>query len=61
MLPKIISLLGFISFNFLNSQPKNRLALDLETLQENICIVGGILCLIAVDKKTTKKFLLNER
>lgn len=60
-LPKLISLAGFILFNFFNSLPNYRLVTNIETIKKNICIIGGMLCLIAVDNPAKKKFLLNDR
>jgi hypothetical protein len=61
VISKLISLLGFLVFILLNQSPQNRLKMELETIQEIICIIGGMLCLIGLDKKSSLKVLLTER
>lgn len=61
IISKLISLLGFLGFILLNQSPRNGLKMDLETMQEIVCIIGGMLCLIGVDKKSSSKVLLTER
>lgn len=60
-IPKLISLTAFIGFNFFNSLPNYRIVTNIETIKETLCIIGGMLCLIAVDNPAKKKFLLNDR
>lgn len=61
VIPKITSLLGFVGFMILNQHPNYRFVIDLEILQETLCIIGGMLCLMGMDKKPKKKMILTER
>ena len=61
VVPKVMGLLGFLAFILSNQSPHNRLKMELETLQETVCIFGGMLCLIGLDKKQNSKVLLTER
>jgi hypothetical protein len=61
VIPKMISLTGFVGFILSNQSPQNRLKMELETMQEILCIIGGMLCLIGLDRKSNSKVLLTER
>jgi hypothetical protein len=60
VIPKIISLTGFVGFILSNQSPQNRLKMELETMQETLCIIGGMLCLIGLDRRPNSKVLLTE-
>ena len=58
---KLISLLGFLGFIIFNQSHQQIFKIEPKTMQEIICIIGGMLCLIGLDKKSTSKVLLTER
>jgi hypothetical protein len=49
LIPKIIGLIGYIGFMLLNQHPDYRFSVDISTVEETLCVIGGILCLMGVD------------